>query len=169
MRAHAKIGKKRKVGAEAGAAPQLPQLPQLPDELWEKIFGNASRRVDADLATLRLVNKGCAKRFAFTQCGDAMKRVFSRQRLKRKEAMDRETESILGTDTASMMHIESRRGLCGGRVQGDLQMERFVWELCTAYSARRDKVERLSKRQRKKEERVLLLKASIDALLEMGF
>jgi len=54
-------------------------------------------------------------------------------------------------------------------IQGDLQMERFVWELCTTYSAHRNKVERMSKRQRRKEERVLLLKASLDALRVMGF
>ena len=159
-------GFKARTKANAKAAPQLPQLP---DELWEKILRQVAQREDANLAALRLVNKACARTHAFTQCGNAMKRVFCRKRLERNEELIRETESMLGTDQLTTLRAESKRGVCSGRIQGDLQMERFVWELCTTYSARRDKVGRMSKRQRRKVERVLLLKASIDALRVMGF
>ncbi len=155
---------KAKAGAEAA-----PRLPRLPDELWDKIFFDVAERDDADLATLRLVNKLCAKTFASRQCRKTIKDTLLRKQLARREEVAEATATINGTDQATLGRIEALQSYCQGEVMGDIRLERFIWELCSAYRERKRSARRRSKRQKQLAERTIIVEASIDALRASGY
>lgn len=126
-------GTKRKAESQLNAAQAATAtLPELPRELWSLIFDHARLR-GGDMAQLRLVNKRCAREFAYRLYAEKLSSQFEELKQKRLALVARRDAQITGTDDSAVLQRHCNNTFGHGMLMSDAGFQHFVWNVICLY------------------------------------
>lgn len=130
-------GTKRKAQTAAGAPTAPSALPELPKELWESIF-ECVRRQEGNVAQLRLVNKLCAKQFAYWLYAEQLDRQFEQLKQKRLALVASRNARVSSNDARSRLIRQSNNAFGQGMRLSDVGLQHLVWNVICLYNSKAD-------------------------------